>query len=179
MNHFSIWLWRTTKSGLYTTADDSQLSGWTEEKLQSISQSQTCTRKWSWSLFGGLLLVCSISTFWIAVKPSHLRRKLSKSTRWTKNCNSCSQHWSSKVKVKSLTHVWGSSVPGILQARTLEWVAISFSGGSSQPKDRTQVCHLEGEFFIRSSQSRSQTRVSCIAAGFFTSWGTREVFVRY
>ena len=43
----------------------------------------------------------------------------------------------------------GSSVHGILQARTLEWVAILFSRGSSQPKDQTQV--------------------SCIAGGFFTS----------
>ena len=31
----------------------------------------------------------------------------------------------------------GSSVHGILQARILEWVAISFSLGSSQPRDRT------------------------------------------
>ena len=31
----------------------------------------------------------------------------------------------------------GSSVHGILQARILEWVAISFSRGSSQPRDRT------------------------------------------
>ena len=28
---------------------------------------------------------------------------------------------------------------GILQARTLEWVAVSFSGGSFQPRDWTQV----------------------------------------
>ena len=33
----------------------------------------------------------------------------------------------------------GSSVHGILQARVLEWVAISFSRGSSQPRDRTFV----------------------------------------
>ena len=33
----------------------------------------------------------------------------------------------------------GSPVPGILQARTLEWVAISFFRGSSQPRDRTCV----------------------------------------
>ena len=32
----------------------------------------------------------------------------------------------------------GSSVHGILQARILEWVAISFSRGSSRPRDRTQ-----------------------------------------
>ena len=33
----------------------------------------------------------------------------------------------------------GSSVHGILQARLLEWVAISFSRGSSQPRDQTHV----------------------------------------
>ena len=41
----------------------------------------------------------------------------------------------------------GSSVLGILQARILEWVAISFSRGSSQPKDQTQVCSIAGRFF--------------------------------
>ena len=46
----------------------------------------------------------------------------------------------------------GSSVHGILQARILEWVAISFSRGSSRPRDRTQV--------------------SCIAGRFFTIWAT-------
>ena len=33
----------------------------------------------------------------------------------------------------------GSSVHGIFQASVLEWAAISFSRGSSQPRDRTQV----------------------------------------
>ena len=49
-NHFSIKLWCVIKSGLRTTAGDSQLSGCTERKLQSTFQSQTCTRKKSWSL---------------------------------------------------------------------------------------------------------------------------------
>ena len=54
-----------------------------------------------------------------------------------------------KVKVKSLSLVQlfvtprdysppGSSVHGILQARVLEWVAISFSRGSFWPRDWTQ-----------------------------------------
>ena len=47
-----------------------------------------------------------------------------------------------------------SSVHGIFQARILEWVAISFSRGSSQPRD--------------------QTPVSCIAGGVFIIWATRE-----
>ena len=46
----------------------------------------------------------------------------------------------------------GSSVHGIFQAVGLEWIVISFSKGSSQPRDRT--------------------RVSCIVDGFFTVWNT-------
>ena len=41
----------------------------------------------------------------------------------------------------------GSSVHGILQAKILEWVAVPFSRGSSQPRDRTQVFHIAGQFF--------------------------------
>ena len=65
-----------------------------------------------------------------------------------------------KVKVKvaqSCLTLWDPmdyTVHGILQARALEWVAFSFSRGSSQPRDRTQV--------------------SRIAGGFFTIWATRE-----
>ena len=36
----------------------------------------------------------------------------------------------------------GSSVHGILQARILEWVAISFSRGSSQSRDSTHVSYI-------------------------------------
>ena len=48
----------------------------------------------------------------------------------------------------------GSSLHGILQVRILEWVAIPFSRGSSQPRD--------------------QTWVSCIVGRHFTIWATRE-----
>ena len=44
----------------------------------------------------------------------------------------------------------GSSVRGIFQARILEWVAIPFSRGSFQPRDRTHVScvsHIAGRFF--------------------------------
>ena len=40
-----------------------------------------------------------------------------------------------------------SSVPGILQARILEWVAIPFPRGSSRPRDGTQVSRIAGIFF--------------------------------
>ena len=41
----------------------------------------------------------------------------------------------------------GSSVHGIFQARVLEWVALAFSRGSSQPRDRTQVSRIAGRCF--------------------------------
>ena len=50
-----------------------------------------------------------------------------------------------------------SSVHGILQARKLERVAISFSRGCSQPRDQIQV--------------------SCIAVSLFTDWATREALM--
>ena len=66
--------------------------------------------------------------------------------------------------LKSLSRVWlchttdcsppGSSVHGISHARILEWVAVSFSRGSSWPRDWIWV--------------------SCIAGRFFPVWGTRE-----
>ena len=48
----------------------------------------------------------------------------------------------------------GSCVHGILQARILEWAAISFSRRSSKPRNWAQVFHIAG--------------------GFFTVWATRE-----
>ena len=39
------------------------------------------------------------------------------------------------------------SVHGILQARILEWVAVPFSRGSSQPRDWTQVSRTADRFF--------------------------------
>ena len=46
----------------------------------------------------------------------------------------------------------GSSIHGILQARILEGVAISFSRGSSRPRDRTLVSHTVGRLYRLSHQ---------------------------
>ena len=64
MNHFLIRLWHAPKSGFYTTTGNGQFSGCTKKKLESTSQSQTCTPpKRSWSLFGGLLPIWSTYSF--------------------------------------------------------------------------------------------------------------------
>ena len=59
--------------------------------------------------------------------------------------------WSCSVVSDSLRPVDcsppSSSVHGILQARILEWGAISFSRGPSWPRDRTQVSHIAGRRF--------------------------------
>ena len=68
--------------------------------------------------------------------------------------------WKSLSRVRFFATPWiihslpRFSVYGLLQARILEWVALPFSRGSSQPRVWTQV--------------------SCIAGEFFTIWGTRE-----
>ena len=49
----------------------------------------------------------------------------------------------------------GSSVGGILQARILEWVAISFSRGSSQPRARTWVSCIAGRLFMVSATGKA------------------------
>ena len=53
----------------------------------------------------------------------------------------------------------GSSVHAISQARTLEWVTVSFSRGSSQPRDRTGINPCD----------------SCIFKGILYCWATWEV----
>ena len=58
-----------------------------------------------------------------------------------------------KVEVKvtqsclTLCNRMDYTVPGILQAKILEWVAFPFSRGSSQPRDQAQVSRIAGRFF--------------------------------
>ena len=59
--------------------------------------------------------------------------------------------WGLEVKVAQSCPTLGGptdyTVHGILQARILEWVAVPFSRGSSQPRYRTQVSLITGRFF--------------------------------
>ena len=63
----------------------------------------------------------------------------------------------------------GSSVHGILQARILEWVAISFSRGSSQPRDRTWVSHIGGRSF--NLRATREAKTDALNSGSETSLG--------
>ena len=53
----------------------------------------------------------------------------------------------------------GSSVHGILQARTPEWVAIFFSRGSSPLRDHTWVSYIAGKFFTNWDTREAQTQL--------------------
>ena len=44
---------------------------------------------------------------------------------------------------------------GILQVRILEWVAMPFSRGSSQPRDQTQVSHIAGRILLSEPPGKS------------------------
>ena len=66
----------------------------------------------------------------------------------------------------------GSSVHGILQARILECVAISFSRGSSQPRDRARVSYIEGGFFTAEPPEKPPQSVQSLSHVwlFVTPW---------
>jgi len=54
----------------------------------------------------------------------------------------------------------GSSVHGISQARTLEWVAISFSRVSSQPRYQTYISCIAGRFFTAEPPGKPYTFIA-------------------
>ena len=61
----------------------------------------------------------------------------------------------------------GSPVQGISQARILEWVAVSFSRGSSRPRDWTcnaNLLHWQVDFLPLNNQGRLKTN-SCWKGG--------------
>ena len=62
----------------------------------------------------------------------------------------------------------GSSVHGVLQARILAWVAISFSWGSSQLGDRTWSPPLAGGFLTSEPPGKQQFTHSCVMNSYFT-----------
>ena len=97
-----------------------------------------------------LLILLEISgTVYFSLSPS---RVLSKTFRNVENHTIYVVKWKVKVLViqlcLTLCNPMNCSLPGscvreILQVRILEWVAISFSRGFSQPKDQTQVGALQ------------------------------------
>ena len=68
----------------------------------------------------------------------------------------------------------GSSVHGIFQARILEWVAISYSRGSSQPRDQTHISCISLFLLLHqkifSVSSLFRAKVAIVLTGFSVIW---------
>ena len=106
-----------------------------------------------------LLAHLILTTILVWVLTFHMRRV---SHRWVTHWTEMTQHTSACVKAQSLQSFSnrlqpygmqpvGTSVHGLFQARTLEWVVMSFSRGSSQPGDQTWVScssFIAGRFFM-------------------------------
>ena len=93
--------------------------------------------------------VCGLENKWVNICDGFIitSNVVSWTWKWKSQVTSC-------LTVTPWTIARQAPLPmGILQARILEWVAISFSRGSSQPRD--------------------QTRVFCIAGRLFTLWATK------
>ena len=88
-----------------------------------------------------------VSCSWDPAQPKKKKKRLKKESEVSQSCPALCYPLDCSPP--------GSSIHGIFQARVLEWVAISFSRGSSRPRDWTQVSGIVGRCF--------------------TIWATREV----
>ena len=98
---------------------------------------------------------------YFAISLLHSTNKTQHSARWQERDVFTKSRLGQKVKEsesRSVMFDFLRIIHGILQGRVLEWVAICFSRGSSQPRDQTQVSH--------------------IADGFFAIWASREAQIR-
>ena len=86
---------------------------------------------WRWTLF------------WLLYDSICPPRKMLKAIE-----QSLGSYWSLRSDCKQISEVAQSCLTLCDQARVLEWVAISFSRGSSLPRDRTQVSRIAGRRFI-------------------------------
>ena len=123
-----------------------------------------------------------VYTFWILPKNSLCTQRSQKyspstssnfiilalkfqSMKWSEVAQSC----------PTLSNPMGCSPPGFsihrIQARILQWVAISFFRGSSQPRDRTQVSRIAGRRFnlLSHQGSPDSNWVLCVVWG--RGWG--------
>ena len=94
--------------------------------------------------FPCLLESCEANRNWFKSAASHV----------DDNVCSAQSKWNESCSILTLCNPMDYTGHGFLQARIWEWVVFSFSRGSSQPRDWTQV--------------------SSIAGAFFTNWAIRE-----
>ena len=85
----------------------------------------------------------------------------------------------------SLDYSWpGSSVHEILQARILEWVAISFSRGSSWPRNQTNISCIAGRLFDWAITGAGRNKTSYLSFLFYSlfilaDWLTQMCWIKW
>ena len=99
--------------------------GGASQWMQDVQFVSWSIRKWWWMSHSYRQQHSKISNAYLQVEKSSLRRLYTL----------CESH----SVVSDSLWLMQCTVCRILQARILEWVAVPFSRGSSQPKDRTQV----------------------------------------
>ena len=115
-------------------------------KRQRNEPTRITTRSWNWKR------LTNVITWWSMIRsPKNLFTQSFHTKEMTANTLSINSNLGAlSVCARTLSHAqlsvtpWtvrppGSSVHGIFQARTLEWVVISYSKGSSWSRDRTGV----------------------------------------
>ena len=100
-------------------------------RSKALPKAKTCTKKRSWSLFGGLLLIWSTTAFWIPAKLLYLRSMLSKSVSCPENCNTCSQHWSTER-----TQFFSMTVPNCMSHNQ------HFKSWMNWAMEFCRICHI-------------------------------------
>lgn len=143
----------------------SSLKGRVSKKLYTCFKTMTkCTGRVLLLLLkviSGIMHCPGTSTFFIILRDMET---------WFWLCYPHGEKWKSLSCVQLFATPWtiqatlcvpmDYTVHGILQARILEWVAVSFSRGLSQPKDQTQVSHSAGRFFTSWTTREAQYQIS-------------------
>ena len=102
---FSTRLWCVMTSGFYMTTSSGPLSGWTEKRLRSTSQSPTCTQTED---HGHCLVVCCWSD------PPHLSESWQNHSIW----EMCSANWWDAPKTVTCSWHWSTGWPPIFSMTT-------------------------------------------------------------
>ena len=89
---------------------------------------------------------CILSLSRLPHYPSTEHMLLRRIHAFTRTHNVHTWNWKLLSWVQLFVTPWTKKIDGLLQARVLEWVAVSFSRGSSQLRDRAQVSCIAGDF---------------------------------
>ena len=139
MNHFSIGLWCATKSGFCTTNSDNQLSGLTK-KLQSTSQSQSCIKK------------VTVTVWWSAASLIHYsflnpsetitsEKHTQQIDETQSNCSTCSRH----SQQKGLALLLGTPGHSPHSRHFKAWLSSTIRPATRHTTDTSQaglICHI-------------------------------------